>query len=111
MKDRGYLVVYQDTFKLVTRNFKTLSEHKVFDYLVDSLKFGNIVYAKTTEIACDLSMDRANVSRTLSLLQDADIVVKVRRGEYMVNPMIVRKGENLHGELTAKYEIARRASS
>ncbi len=109
MNDRGYLVVYQDTLKLVTRKFKTIGEHKVFDYLMDSLRFGNMVYAHTTEIAVDLDMLRTNVSRSLRLLQNANIVVKVRRGEYMVNPMIMRKGENIHGELTAKYEIARRA--
>ena len=110
MNDRGFLVVYQDAFKLATRNFRTIGEHKVFDYLVDSLKFGNMVYAHTTEIAVDLDMVRTNVSRSLRLLQSANVVAKVKRGEYMVNPMIVRKGENVHGELTSKYETARRAS-
>ena len=107
MTDYGFTVIYQEAFWEMTKTL-TIGDHTVFKYMVKNLKYGNLVHATTVQIAEGCEMARPSVSKSLHSLQDADIAVKLKRGEYMVNPLIIRKGENKHGEMTAKYEAARK---
>ena len=107
MKDLGFTVIYQEEFFEMTKNL-TIGDHTVFKYMVKVMKFGNLVQTSTVEISKACDMARPSVSRSLHNLYDADIAVKLKRGEYMINPVIVRKGENAHGEITARYNAARK---
>jgi hypothetical protein len=107
MSRTNYAYVYLDEFAEMTEGL-TSGDHKVFNYMVKNLRFGNMVYATTVQISTACKMARPSVSRSLHVLQDADIAVKVKRGEYMVNPVIIQRGDNSHGEMTVKYESARK---
>lgn len=99
--------IYLEEFWEMTKTL-TIGDHTVFRYMVRNLKYGNLVYATTVQIAEACDMARPSVSKSLHTLRDADIAVKLKRGEYMVNPILIRRGENKHGEMTAKYYAARK---
>ncbi len=109
MKDQGFAIIYT---KMMWNMTKALShsEDLVFKYMVSNVVLGNMVHLEMLDIANACGLSRQSVSAAIKGLQKADLIARMKRSDYMINPIIIRKGENQHGEMSEKYQRLRRGA-
>ena len=108
MRDQGFAIIYT---KMMWNMTKALSraEDLVFKYMLSNISIGNMVHLEMPEIADACGLSRQSVSTSIKRLQQLDLVARIKRSDYMMNPVIVRKGDNQHGEMSVKYQNLRGA--
>ena len=108
MKDQGFAIIYTQMMWNMTKSLSH-SEDLVFKYMISNVVLGNMVHLEMQEIADACGLSRQSVSSAVKRLQELDLIVRLKRSEYMINPIIIRKGDNQHGEMSVKYQRLRRA--
>ena len=80
-------------------------------YLFSKLDFDNYIKVSQKELAAELDMKDANVSRAIRKLRELDIIFEApRMGKYKLyrlNPYIGRKGNRNQEEVIIDYEEAK----
>lgn len=94
-------------------------EFKVCHYLFDNLRFGSTEFyinkTMRTKIAKVFDVSESQIQKAVKSLTDKNILGRVDRGVYMVNPAIAYKGNlkqqdqhiKLFEEAKAKYNVSR----
>lgn len=73
----GWFMGFQEAFVALAKDREiTMDSRRVLDYLMGNLGFENYVALPQRQIAEDLAMQKANVSRAIKLLVDKGILIE-----------------------------------
>ena len=77
----------------------------VFSYVIDNTDTGSNLFLSTVrEVAKDCGVSTKTVAETFKILMEANFMVKVRNGQYRVNPEVMAYGSSeKRGCLLVKY--------
>jgi hypothetical protein len=90
--DIDFAMVFIETLhKLVSEKKVTMTDINIFLYLSKLAEYGNLLSFNTTRLSKVLSIDRGNVSRSISKLSKLGVLIKVDSGLF-INPFLVSKG-------------------
>lgn len=94
---RRWFMGFQGFFLKIAKDRElTLSDRRVFDYLLSVMDFDNYVSVPQNEIARELGISTKTVRRAIEKLKKKNILIVKRVGRYnayMLNPEAVWKGK------------------
>ncbi len=108
----GWMAVAQDAVLKLAKEIKTLDDYRVLMALMGRLDFANLIQVSQVEIAAELNMDKARVSRSIKRLMGLGILLEGpkigRSSTYRLNPNYGWKGssKNHHKALRAQERAA-----
>ncbi len=96
IKGNRWMMTFQDSLiNIATDKDMTGETLKVMLLLMGNLDFENYIHVKQVELAKTLEMQKTNVSRSIKLLVNKGIILKVKEGRtagYKLNPNYGWKG-------------------
>lgn len=97
IRNERWFMSFQDSLITIAKDKELTGEIKsVLFFLMGNLEFENYITIKQVEIAKQLEMQKTNVSRSIKLLVDKSIILKVKEGTttgYKLNPNYGWKGK------------------
>jgi predicted transcriptional regulator len=92
-----WMMTFQDSLiNIATDKDMTGETLKVMLLLMGNLDFENYIHIKQVELAKTLEMQKTNISRSMRILVDKGIILKVKEGRtagYKLNPQYGWKGQ------------------
>ena len=91
-----YIMLFQKNIQKIVKEMDlTLTEYKVFLYLLSITDFENFILITQQEMSEELKIKQSNISNALKSLEKKGLIIKERKGRnnfYKINPNIAWKG-------------------
>ena len=105
-EEKRWFALFQDSLLWIAKQNFTGEQYNVMLYMFNKLDFDNYIRVKQVDIVRDLNMKKQNVSRSVKVLKENDIIYEAPdyKGFYKLNPHIGHKGTKNYGNNVVEFE-------